>query len=1091
MVKKSKRFLLLLLSALLVVMAVSLVACGKKDSGKPGAVKVDTLKYDGYKITWSNSKNADKYKLEITVGNGNPQEKTSYSTTYNYPAATIMGDAETINVSIRALNDEGDESKAVSKTFTKLQTIETSSLVFDAEGMMTWSGVNNAQSYDVNINGTDHNTANPVYTDFIYGQRNTIKVRAKGPDDTFFALWPTNAVTKHYLGTPTNVDYDGANLTWQGNATNGTGFGVYINGNIYQDNVGDTKMLYDSAKNDFTAQVRALGNGIDIFPSKLSAVQEFIFLGSVDNIMINEKGMLIWDPIEKATSYQLQLTDNNSTNITPVAVKPEYSIPEGLQYSVKIKPATNDTTPNRKYFSVWCDAVNVGLLKAPTLEWNEEFALTDGNAAQALTWNTVNGDVKSYNIQIKFKPNDSTVETVSNVPAPPATPGLTYAYTGVGTYKISVQSIAPEGSDWSNSRYSTELQIIRIAAPSADITNFISSNAKDVTKGFEVRYTNVGFARGYALLSDGGTKTVHSVAQGTYVLKANQIITDTVTEETNLHYKVVATGGIDSSTKTVILGTLIDDALAVDIKVLATPTNIQLDGWNATWDQVPSASSYAVSADGLYDASTTTWSLKNITTVGNSLLKICAAGNGKQILPSNYSETKNVKKLDAPQNIRIETGEAEGKLLWDEIDGVSSYNVYVNNSNTPIDAGQLDNMNKYIVDSGVLVVVEAVANRWDGANTTYLITSEKSQPKQFTRLSAPVFPRPAFKDNSLVWNAPSNVGASSNYTYVVEYNKQGAGWFKYNGSLDGASMDFSEMDPGSYQLRVKAIGDGRNTINSEYSQETSIRKLSSPTVTKTETQYSWASVSGASKYQVWVDNILKDTQDHANGTSTYFYTPDFDLVKTYTVKIIAVGDGGNTTIDSTPTVRTQQTKRLTIPEFTVAYSNPDGFKNDATINVKVSDPVANAMGYVYTIDGVAAASEETTSLIYYYNATQSGTYTIKVRSLGGKFAGDGYYYIDSLDAKVQSLKIFSTPSFTTTPLSQDGEITWQAVEGANDYDIIIEYNDGTETIEKTIQGNMCTDAVETNVSSISSIKVRVKGNGTTTISSAWTTWTRA
>ena len=1088
MVKKSKRFLLLLLSALLVVMAVSLVACGKKDNGKPGAVKVDTLKYDGYTITWSKPKNADKYKLEITVGNGNPQEKTSYSTTYNYPASTIMGDAETINVSIKALNDEGDESKAVNKTFTKLQTIETSDLVFDAEGMLTWSGVNNAQSYDVNINGTDHNTANPVYTDFIYGQRNIIKVRAKGPDDTFFALWPANPVTKTYLAAPTNVDYDGANITWRGGSTAGAGFGVYINGALYQDNVGNTNMLYDSAKNDFAVQIKALGNGIDTYPSKLSTTQEFIFLGSVENIMINEKGMLVWDPIEKATSYQLHMTDNNNTNTTPIAVKAEYSIPEGLQYSVKIKPATNDTTPNRKYFSVWCDAVNVGLLKAPTLVWNEEYALTDGNPAQALTWNTVNGDVESYNIQIKFKPNDSTVETVSNVSAPAAMPGLTYAYTGVGTYKISVQTLAPLGSDWSNSRYSTELQIIRVPAPSADITNFISSNAKDVTKGFEVRYTNVGFARGYALLSDGGTKTVHSVAQGTYTLKANQIITDTVTEETNLHYKVVATGGIDSSTKTVILGTLIADALAVDIKVLATPTNIQLSGWDVTWDQVSSAPAYGVSADGIYDASTTTWSLKNITTVGNSLLKICAAGNGKEILPSNYSATKNVKKLDAPQNIRIETGEAEGKLLWDEIDGVSSYNVYVNNSNNPIDAGQKDNMNQFIVDSGVLVVVEAVANKWDAANTTYLITSEKSQPKQFTRLATPVIPTPAFKDNSLVWNAPSNVGSSSNLTYVVEYNYLGAGWVKYNGSLDGESMDFSSMNAGDYQLRVKAIGDGKNTINSEYSREASITKLSSPTVTKTETQYSWSRVSGASKYQVWVDGILKDTQDHVGGTETYFYTPDFDLVKTYTVKIIAVGDGGNTTIDSKPTERTQTTKRLTTPEFTFAYSNPDGFKNDATIDVTVSAAVTNAMGYVYTIDGVSTASKETTELTYSYNATQSGEYKIKVRAFGGKFAEDGYYYIDSNEATIQTLKIFSTPSFTATPIGQDGDIKWGAVEGANTYDIIIEYSDSTPKVETNVQGSRYYPTSGT--ANIISIKVRVHGNGTTTISSAWTTWTK-
>lgn len=156
--------------------------------------------------------------------------------------------------------------------------------------------------------------------------------------------------------------------------------------------------------------------------------------------------------------------------------------------------------------------------------------------------------------------------------------------------------------------------------------------------------------------------------------------------------------------------------------------------------------------------------------------------------------------------------------------------------------------------------------------------------------------------DTVIWNSVD--GATKYLVYVNgrEHSTNGAAT-----EFDLSKLDL--VDGQTYTVKVKAVGDGYFKLSSEYSEEISFRykkgdtvvdtnptKLDAPTnISIEENVVRWSSVSGASRYRLYVDGREHSTK----GSETFFDLSTLNLVdgQTYYVKIQAVSDS-STKLDS-------------------------------------------------------------------------------------------------------------------------------------------------------------------------------------------------
>lgn len=1068
MSKKLRLLLVTFCSAAAILCLGALAACGDGSSGSsgnpPSAVSASSITYDGSTISWSSpGGTVSYYSLAI-----NDDTKTAYSTSCAYIATE---GTTAYNITITAVNEYGS-STAVTQVFYPLATISVDDLTFTAEGVMSWSAVENASGYLVEVNGTAYETPTTTFSGFVYGTMNNIRVKAVGANSQFFSGW-SNTVSKFYYAAPSNIDYDGQYITWSGVGSNAATYAVYINNALYESGISGTKLAFDSNGATFDVKLQTEGNGSSYFSSQLSDSYKFLYLGTATNLRINDDGQLTWDAVEGATGYDVEVTGSGATT-TKTVTENVYSLAAGQTWSVRVKPivASSSTEENTKYFASYSAQSTYTLLTAPTLQWYETMSLTDGQEARALYWNAVTGDVGGYNIKVVYT-NTSGSQT-TNVYATQATlPSFSYAYTAVGTYEISVQTVATVGTSSSNSTYSDPLTVVRLPAPNAASSNFVTSTANDLAQGFTVNYTAVSGAASYRLIKDGAETTYSST---TTSLTVGSVTTEDTTTTQTIQYAIQSVGSIKTvgGLKTVTLSSLTANSLAVTITVLATPQNIDITDGTIMWNAVSGAHGYAIDTGTGYETSTTYFSLSdNLMSVGDYSVKVCAKGDGAQVLASNYSEVYTVRKLSAPYNIRISTGTNEGSLSWDgPTEYAKSFNIYFNGANEPVPNTQIDNVNSDITPAGISIVMVSVANYWNDLGTVYYLSSEKSQTYEFVKLQSPSFASPAFTGNTLNWSAPANVTQAANITYWVYMDG-----YLLNGVQDGTSMDLSSiMEAGTHTLSIKAIGDGSNYVNSDISATISITKLETPDVSRTETAYSWSGVSGASGYQVYIGDELVGSQTH-DYRSTYTYTPQFASVTTYTVKVYAIGDNGASTINSSPCTITQSISKISAPSSVSATYSHDNFTTEGYFTITTAES-AHAAGYLYTVNGVSSDVKD--GLTYTFSTPSAGAYVVSVRAAGGLFDEDGVYWYTSDATSNATYTILSAPSQGTINKSNDGYISWTAT-GSNSYTVIVSYSDGTTETVTVTAAKYTYESGKTPVS----VKICTNGNGVTTFSSAY------
>lgn len=1048
--KKGRWTVLVTFIAMIVGLLCFAVGCGDVAEDLEGLYKPANIAYDGTRITWDKVTLAEHYTVQINDG----EAKRVNTNLFTYDAKQTEFDV-TVNSVI--------DGKSYGETmhFIPLDTIET--ITVSDSGELSWEEVVGASAYRISVNGT---VAPDDITDTHYVPQagsNRIKIRpVVSGDGSYYSVWSEEKQV-YINSAPSNISYDGEQLSWTGNAIN---YEVKINGQVQT--VSGTKLRYDSENKDFLVEVKALGDHETSFDSA-SVEDSFHYLQPATGLVV-ENGTLHWNGVENAEGYRIKI--NNVVQSQKITATQFENLAAGASLRVQVKPY-NDSG---NYFSSWSEEKTVYILPEPTVSWNADLEL-DGDANNNFIWNAVSGAV-GYTVELE---KDGII-TRSDYPS--AQMAFGYAYAQVGVYKVRVKAVAETGSDYYDSKYSKDIIVERLAAPQASGNNFITSDPSSLASGFTVNYTSVSGATGYQLYKD-GVLLEGKLATSALSLTDNDVADDSISAQQEYNYMVRSLGGVKtiSGNTYVFLPCLTENALSFNITVQAMPTGLTMQGFNAQWTAVNGNNGYAVKYSGtVLNATATNMDLSTLK-AGSYDVSVCTCGNGGNTLASNYTAPINVNRLNAPTNIRISYGTGEGQLGFDSVANAKSYQVYLDQSEQALPENAFDNMYQYIRESGTVLHMISVANYFNDLGTVYYMTSEASPTQQFIRLSAPTFPDGMFSNSvELVWNASGNINTAE---YTPTYEVYESDVMQTGGVQNGTRFNIQYLEGGkSYTFRIKAVGNDSKYLDSVLSVAVTVYKLNTPTLSidKANKSYVWTGVTNASSYVLEIDGNRVNNDIHVSGES-YSYVPHYTTIGNHSVKLYAVGDGYNN-INSNNFTYTQVVKACLAPEISYGYSN-EQFVNGGTIDVEITKASDNANGYQYEIAGesITSSAEKASKAI-----ESTGTYVIRVKALGGLFDTDEVYYIDSQFAgggSGYSLTLLAPPTVSSFSLNSDGAVKWATITGSAGYDYAISF-DGAEYGETEHSGTASLDPIA-NFKNYKTIKIRVRasGNGTSTVSSAW------
>lgn len=1053
--KTSRKMIAMFTLLVVVALAISLVACNKVEELLYGGP--ENVAYDGQYIVWSNVDGAKHYTVAIDGG----EAVRANSTTYAYSSTAPF------EVTVSAVFD--DFVKSTSITFKPLARIEN--LTISDNGEVSWNAVSGASAYSVSVNGNIQTITDTRIS--VAEGSNKVKVKPiVSGDSTYFSSY-SDEVSVYVYGAPTNIKYDGTSLTWSGNSAS---YQVTING-ISQAVKGNT-FSYNSDNNDFTAEVKALGNHTSTYDSK-SVSEDFWYLDAVPEIRVKD-GVLQWDAIAGAEGYKIKI--DGLVQKASVTVSQYDNLSSGKSQDIAVMPYNN----SGNYFSSW-SAKTVYILDTPIVDWNNSLAL-DGEENNNYTWNIVNAAV-GYEVRVIKDGGTPVTEHYGD-----SISTFGYAYEDVGKYTIEVKAKAdPESANYYDSKYSSPITVERLAAPKATSDKFIVSDKDKLASGFTVNFLPVSGASGYQLYV--GNVNEGKKLDGKYTtgsaITVSDVVNSTNIQPQKYNYYIRSMGGMKmvNGAKYVTLPCLTKNALSFEITVQATPQNLLMDGFKLSWSHVDGNNGYTVAHSG----TTVTANAENIDLstlkAGTYSVTVCARGNGSNVLASNYSAPANIERLSYPTNIRMNS-ESDGTLEWNTDNpqaNVASYTVFLGGSASEtgkIDGSSFTNMYQHISTAGTTLSIVANNNDYNADKTLYYMSSEASPTQQFIRLATPIFPEGAIAGGTeLVWNAPANIN-TSRYTPSYEVYKTKTDQVDEN-LYNATKYNIESLPAGQHTFYVKAIGNGTEYVDSALSEVITFEKITTPSIRIEKGKYVWDAVSNASSYYLEIDGTKVNDAFQVSG-QTYSYTPRFTSEGTHIVKLKAVGDR-KSSVDSAFDVRNQTVKVLSRPEISYRYSAESG-SIIVTVAEYYSDS-AHCSGYQYEIGSVSSESTQTTYSQFVQNAS---SYSIRVKALGGSFDAEGTYYIDSLyvgGSASDIITILAAPAESSFKMTGSGIISWGSIGSALGYYYQIsfnggEYSDVTQTGEsRYIVGNSY------NQYSKISIKVCARGDGDKIITSSWTEWT--
>lgn len=934
-----------------ILLLLFVVSCSKI-SMEEESKAIENLQYDGESISWSPVLNANRYVLQINNG---PEisvasPKDSGKVVYRFDSK-----GEDFDFSIEAVVKDGSEDNPNYQI--RFKNVGTVSNLHIDEGILLWDSIPDADGYQVYRNGEILSSSVGTAECTIGVGSFTYKIRAvkgtlENPDSNnpYYSLW-SESISGSKLSAPENLKYDSELLSWTP-VTRASEYEVKINNQTYHTE--SNKLAYSAGEEDFTVSVKAIGKVEEnLVDSSYCLEKKYTYIKPVENLYVND-GMLTWNHDDAVSGYRIKI---NGVEQGSILNGNQYAnLSSGQSYRIQIRPIGRGDF----WFSRWSNEITLTILRSPVVSFNDN----------TITWNQVTG-CAGYDLKIE---KDGNVIHSTSLGSDVFV--YHYSFDDAGSYKVYVKATTLGISGIYESRYSLPYSVLRLATPTgATLTN----RPLEQNQVF-VSFDSVFGAQGYSLMAD-GVEIDSSKKDSSFSIDLRKLSTNN--EQSSMKLSVIAKGGVSSE------GAVLDSVKPLEFNVtrLATPRNLMINGNELSWDSVNSTNKYVLTIDGKRTEVTTTSFILTDMGIGPHEIYVQSMGNGENVITSGFSNPLEIRKLAVPDNLYIR----DGILYWNPVQAATAYKVILGDGvyNADVNAFSLKGYESSINEGkGTQISVFAIGNGKDVVNSDVSVTRTISKYSRPTNVK--------IIGDTLVWNGASVNGINCTSYKLKITQQKGLSRSEKNEYIKAPSYEMSNFKAGTYSISIVAVGDNIQTIDSPASNTFTFTKLDTISGLKKQgNSYSWTPDGQASGYEIKLskDSIwttIKDSQ----------YTPSFKTEGEFEVSIKVLGNGMQYA-DSDVYSFAQRVSCLPQPVVQKNLSLPNSFTistkgNLITARIRTNP---NAKGYRLIIGGIVRAEAEASKSDFvemqYLMSTVGANYGVQVQIVGGCFASDGTYLLDS------------------------------------------------------------------------------------------------
>lgn len=710
-------------------------------------------------------------------------------------------------IKIRGIGTSGNNiSNYLSTNFTQEFNFEkfTTPISFSVfNGLVIWGNVGNADSYVLNVDGTDVNVGN--VTSYALDQSfgvgsHTVKVKAAGDGVNYIDSDFTSEVAANKIDVVTGVTVTNGQLVWDENASATGGYAVKVDGGYYYTLVNslDTENGFSAGTYDIT--VHALEtNGYFSDPSNVVTIEKL----STPRDLRVEEGVVKWSPVLVGTGYRLFINNDpidldDQTLSYDLSTYPSYG--PGA-FDIKIK-ALGDNYGDTFATKGVIDSNSSGSVITRVMDEPGNLRVLGG----LINWQAEPGAI-DYELLIyeETTPDNYVVMTIDD---PLLTGDVTEHLLGsnypAGNYQIKIRAIG-DGSDYITSEFTAVENIITVTKLPAPTTLRVEEG--------EIAYDAVANSTGYYVYANDTevnnlTALTHELGiafeAGEYDIEARAIGDNTIYLTSNKTNVVTATKR-------------------------AAVEDFRVENGKLTWTSVDNPSGYILDINGLevYEAGFE-YELDN-SYPGDTIyyIKIKAKGTNANYLNSDYTLTHQYTKPASITGLTVNNG----VITWDLTTAENGYTVKVDGADDLIidDSNTTFELNSSYVAGSYTV---SIMINGDSTDTLNSIAEEIT----VTKLNSPA--KPTLTNNSgeyvLNWDAIAN--ATKYYLVIEDKLNPGQVYLDFtttelSQSLWDSESQVSLLGTGAYEAYVYAIGDNNETgyVNSDASERLDLTQPSTPT----------------------------------------------------------------------------------------------------------------------------------------------------------------------------------------------------------------------------------------------------------------------
>ncbi len=431
---------------------------------------------------------------------------------------------------------------------------------------------------------------------------------------------------------------------------------------------------------------------------------------------------------------------------------------------------------------------------------------------------------------------------------------------------------------------------------------------------------------------------------------------------------------------------------AYQVQVLSAPTSILISQGIVMFNEVPYANTYNVKiGNEIYSTSSTTFKIPEEVNAGEHSLTIQAVGAINNFIASDFSQTTlSFIKLAEIPNFTV----SNNTISWNKVTNAGGYLISINNNIYNLGTVSSFYFGEEFEAGEYEIKIASV-----GTGNQYVM-SNFTESKTLTKL--PVPENLQILNGKITYNAVEN--ASS---YILDINGVKKSISSNLISNNVASLDVA-LESGNYNIKVQAVGNGTEFLNSSFSQAVNTTKLDLPSAPILEDGLiKWKAVRNAFGYNVKLNQVVYEFNSlETDGNMVVLDLSSIQYAdETYSVQVQALSSAENINSDYSANVdfkkfKTPETLKAHFGNFAFTYNN----------NVSVYELNVNGQtSYLNKENLMVDNSANPTLYIHdfkFENANNSLTIKIKAQGTDEYISSDfSQEEIFNVCSKIENLKI--------------------------------------------------------------------------------------